>query len=220
MKNAIIILLIASIGCQSKTEEKATQIIVKSKEVKKSSSKKSIVFFGDSITAGYQLDLSEAFPAIIGEIIDSLKLDYEVINAGLSGETTASGESRVDWVLKNKIDIFVLELGANDGLRGIKTEETIKNLQSIIDKVKAKYPDVKIVLAGMQIPPNMGQDYTNNFRAVFPTLAEKNDLILIPFLLEFVAGNPEFNLDDGIHPNVEGHVMVANNIWNILKGLL
>lgn len=220
MKNVIAIILIALFGCQSKTEEKTTLAITESNEEEKASSKKSIVFFGDSITAGYRLDLSEAFPAIIGEIIDSLKLDYEVINAGLSGETTASGESRVDWVLKNKIDVFVLELGANDGLRGIKTEETIKNLQSIIDKVKAKYPDVKIVLAGMQIPPNMGQDYTNSFRAVFPTLAEKNRLTLIPFLLEFVAGNPEFNLDDGIHPNIEGHKMVADNVWKVLGEII
>jgi len=220
MKNVMVILLIVLISCQSKTEKKTTQVITKSKEEKKTGSKKSIVFFGDSITAGYRLDLSEAFPAIIGEIIDSLKLDYEVINAGLSGETTASGESRVDWVLKNKIDVFVLELGANDGLRGIKTEETIKNLQSIIDKVKAKYPEVKIILAGMQIPPNMGQDYTNNFREIFPTLAERNNLTLIPFLLEFVAGNPEFNLDDGIHPNVDGHVMVADNVWKVLENIL
>ena len=220
MKNISIIFLTLFLSCQSQPQNQLTEIETEPKSEKKASTKKSIVFFGDSITAGYRLDLSEAFPALIGEIIDSLDLDYDVINAGLSGETTASGESRVDWVLKNKIDVFVLELGANDGLRGIKTEETIKNLQSIIDKVKAKYPEVKIVLAGMQIPPNMGQDYTNDFREIFPDLAKKNDLTLIPFLLKFVAGNPEFNLDDGIHPNVEGHQMVAENVWKILNPML
>lgn len=220
MNKLIFVLSMLIVSCSTPTQKGAEEKTLEPKPENKVSTKKSIVFFGDSITAGYRLDLSEAFPAIIGEIIDSLKLDYDVINAGLSGETTASGDSRVDWVLKNKIDVFVLELGANDGLRGIKTEETIKNLQSIIDKVKTKYPEVIIVLAGMQIPPNMGQDYTNSFREIFPDLAEKNDLTLIPFLLEFVAGNPEFNLDDGIHPNVDGHRLVAENVWKTLSQLL
>ena len=208
-------------SCQSSTQQKETQNAQETlPESKKPSNKKSIVFFGDSITAGYQLDLSEAFPALIGEMIDSLGLDYKVVNAGLSGETTASGVTRIDWVLKNKTDIFVLELGANDGLRGIKTEETIKNLQLIIDKVRAKYPAAKIILAGMQIPPNLGVEYSNNFRELFPMLAKKNDITLIPFLLEFVAGNADFNLEDGIHPNVDGHKTVTENVWRVLKGVL
>ena len=184
------------------------------------SNKKVIVFFGNSITAGYRLDLSEAFPFLIGEFIDSLKLNYRVVNAGLSGETTSSGNSRVEWVLKNQVDIFVLELGSNDGLRGIKTEETRKNIKGIIDKVKNKYPEAKIVLAGMQIPPNMGQEYSDSFKHIFPELALEYKIPLIPFILEGVAGVPELNLDDGIHPTPEGHMILAKNIWDILSPML
>lgn len=181
---------------------------------------KTILFFGNSITAGYQLDLSEAFPALIQERLDSLDLDYRTVNAGLSGETTASGNSRVDWVMKNPMDIFVLELGANDGLRGISTEETRKNLESIITKVKEKYPDCQILLAGMMIPPNMGQDYTSSFQKIYPELATKYNIPLIPFLLEGVAGNPELNLEDGIHPTPEGHKILAENVWKHLVKML
>ena len=182
--------------------------------------KKTIVFFGNSLTAGYGLDISEAFPARIQELIDSLGLEYEVINAGLSGETTASGNSRIDWVLKNSVSVFVLELGANDGLRGIPTHETRKNLQEIIDKVIAKYPSARIVLAGMQVPPNMGEEYSNDFRSIFPEIAEKNEAAFIPFLLENVAGEPDLNLADGIHPTAYGHELVAQNVWSVLKEVL
>lgn len=179
-----------------------------------------MVFFGNSLTAGYGLDISEAFPARIQEFIDSLGYSYDVINAGLSGETTASGNSRIDWVLKNNIDVFVLELGANDGLRGIPTAETRKNLQEIIEKVTKKYPDSRIVLAGMQVPPNMGKDYSSDFRSIFPELAEKNNTELIPFLLQDVAGEPELNLDDGIHPTPYGHQIVAGTVWRVLRKVL
>ncbi|MES2731861.1 MAG: arylesterase [Bacteroidota bacterium] len=185
-----------------------------------SSDKKTIVFFGNSLTAGYGLELSQAFPALIQQRIDSLKLPYRVINAGLSGETTAGGKGRIDWLLKQKIDVFVLELGGNDGLRGIDTKSTRRNLQDMIDRVKAKYPDVKIILAGMQIPPNMGQQYTAEFRAIYRELAEKNQLILIPFLLEGVGGHPSLNLPDGIHPTAEGHKIVMENVWKVLEGTL
>ncbi len=181
---------------------------------------KNIVFFGNSLTAGYGLDPREAFPALIQNKLDSLGLKYNVINAGLSGETTSGGNSRVDWVLNQKPDVFVLELGANDGLRGIPLEETRANLQSIIDKVRKKNPEVKIVLAGMQIPPNMGPEYTAEFRTIFPDLAESNEIALIPFLLDGVAGNPELNQRDGIHPTAEGQVIVASNVWSILEPFL
>lgn len=181
---------------------------------------KTILFFGNSLTAGMGLDPEKAFPGIIQEKIDSLALQYRVINAGLSGETTASGENRIDWLMNQKVDIFVLELGANDGLRGIPLSETRQNLQAIIDAVKLKNPNTKIVLAGMQIPPNMGQDYTGEFRQIFPNLAEKNEAYLIPFLLENVAGNPELNQADGIHPTEEGQEIVAQNVWIILRPLL
>src|SRR5579863_2781592 len=140
------------------------------------SNKKNILFFGDSLTAGYGLDdpTDDAYPAVIQHKIDSLKLPYTVINAGVSGETTAGGLGRIDWVLKQKVSVFILELGANDGLRGIPVEESRMNLHAITDKVKAKYPDAKIILAGMQVPPSMGADYANSFKALFPQLAQKN----------------------------------------------
>jgi len=181
---------------------------------------KLILFFGNSLTAGMGLDSNDAFPAVIQRKIDSLGLPYHVVNAGLSGETTASGKNRLEWVMNQKVDVFVLELGANDGLRGVPLSETRKNLQAIIDFVKEKNASTKIVLAGMQIPPNMGDDYTSEFKRIFPELAEKNNLALIPFLLEDVAGIPELNQGDGIHPTEEGQKIVANNVWTVLKELL
>ncbi len=184
------------------------------------SSKKTILFFGNSLTAGYGLEMNEAFPALIQDKIDSLDLPYRVVNAGLSGETTASGNSRVEWVLQNEVDIFILELGGNDGLRGISTEETRKNLISIIEKVRQENPEVQIILAGMQIPPNMGEDYASKFRKVFPEVAEEKNTALIPFLLKDVGGMPELNQSDGIHPTAEGHKIVAETVWQVLKPLL
>ncbi|MEJ2006117.1 MAG: arylesterase, partial [Cyclobacteriaceae bacterium] len=142
-----------------------------------------ILFFGDSLTAGYGLSEEQAFPAIVERELEKNGGKYEVINAGLSAETSAGGNSRIDWVLRQPVDILVLELGANDGLRGLPLSQTRQNLQSIIDKTRSKYPDVQIVIAGMEVPPNLGQEYTSEFRKIFPELAEKNDAILIPFLL-------------------------------------
>ena len=182
--------------------------------------KKSIVFFGNSLTAGYGLSPEQAFPALIQQKIDSLGLPYLAINAGLSGETSSGGLTRIDWILQQPMDIFILELGANDGLRGIPLAQTKKNLQDIIDKVKAKYPEAKLIFAGMQIPPNMGQTYSTEFRDMFGELAEKNSMALIPFLLEGVGGEPELNQEDGIHPTAEGHRIVAENVWKELEKLL
>lgn len=181
---------------------------------------KTILFFGDSLTAGYGLSTEEAFPAQVEKIINEKEKRCKVINAGLSGETSAGGLSRIDWILRQPIDIFVLELGANDGLRGLPLEQTEKNLQAIIDKVRAKYPSVKIVLAGMLVPPNMGKEYSTQFQTIYPTLAKKNKATLIPFLLEGVAGNEKLNLPDGIHPNPEGHRIVAATLTKSLKPLL
>ena len=182
---------------------------------------KTILFFGNSLTAGYGLDdPSQSFSGLIQKKIDSLGLDYKVVNAGVSGETTSGGNSRIDWVLKNPLDVFVLELGGNDGLRGIPVTETKKNLQSIIDKVKLKYPDAKLVLAGMQMPPSMGNQYTTAFRKLYKELADQNNIKLIPFLLEGVGGEVKLNQKDGIHPTAEGHKIVAGNVWKIIKGIL
>lgn len=182
--------------------------------------KKNIIFFGNSLTAGYGLEPTQAFPALIQRKIDSLGLPYQVVNAGLSGETTAGGKNRIDWILKQPVDIFVLELGGNDGLRGIPISETRANLQEIIDRVRAKNPEVKIVLAGMQVPPNMGRRYAQEFQQLFRDLAQKNNTALIPFLLEGVGGIPELNLPDGIHPTAQGHEIVAENVWSVLKTVL
>lgn len=177
---------------------------------------KIIVFYGNSLTAGYGLDTEEAFPALIQDKLDSLELNYTVVNSGLSGETTTGGKNRLDWVLNQKIDVFVLELGANDGLRGIPLSETRANLQDIIEAVKKKNPEAEIILAGMQIPPNMGKAYTTEFRSIFPDLAKKNNTLLIPFLLDGVAGIPALNQGDGIHPTSEGQKIVAENVWEVL----
>jgi acyl-CoA thioesterase-1 len=181
---------------------------------------KTILFFGNSLTAGLGVEPEEAFPAIIENKIDSLKLPYTVINAGLSGETTAAGKARINWLLKQRVDVFVLELGANDGLRGIPVSETSKNLQSIVDQVKGKYPAVKLVMTGMEVPPNMGGKYASEFRIIFKQIAEKNNMFLVPFLLDKVGGVPDLNQPDGIHPTPEGHKILAENVWVVLKDVL
>ena len=208
---------IFSVSCrENKTDKPKQQQEEEQKEVKKN---KSMIFFGDSLTAGYGLDEpSLAFPGLIQAKLDSANLGYQVVNAGVSGETSSGGVERIDWILTKPVDVFILELGANDGLRGIPIEATTKNLQAIIDKVKAKNDKAKIILAGMQVPPNMGQRYSSGFRAMFSELATKNNIELIPFLLEGVGGESKLNQADGIHPTVEGHKIVAENVWpHILK---
>jgi len=185
-----------------------------------STTPKTILFFGDSLTAGYGSSPEEAFPALIEKQFNKSETKVRIVNAGISGETSAGGLGRIDWVLRQPIDIFVLELGANDGLRGLPVDATRKNLQSIIDKVKAKYPKAKIVLTGMMVPPNMGKDYADNFKNLFPELAKKNNTILMPFLLDGVAGNPKLNIGDGIHPNPQGHKIIAGNLFPILEKLI
>lgn len=220
----IIFLTLLFIGCGQSKESKQKSGNDRKEEsaesVKSKEDEKVILFYGNSITAGYQLDMDQAFPALIQKRIDSLGLNYQTINAGLSGETSAGGKSRIDWVLRTVPDIFFLELGANDGLRGLPLEETYKNLQDIIDAVEKENPEVKIIIAGMMVPPNLGEDYTSEFKNLFPKLSKENDAIYIPFLLEGVAGNPELNLGDGIHPTPEGHKIVAETAWKYLQPLL
>ena len=185
-----------------------------------SSVRRGILFFGDSLTAGYGVEREEANPALIQARIDSLGWNFEVFNAGLGGETSAGGLRRIDWLLRRPIEVFVLELGANDGLRGIDLKDTRANLQQIIDRVKAKNPAVALVVAGMQMPPNLGPEYTEEFRRLFTELAKKNDAALIPFLLEGVADKPLLNLPDGNHPTAEGHRIVAATVWTTLGPVL
>ena len=184
------------------------------------SKKQLVLFYGNDLTAGYGVEPAQAFPALVGQKIDSTGLNYTVVNAGLSGETTAGGKSRISWVMRQPVAVFVLELGGNDGLRGLPLSATRQNLQAIIDTVRKKSPDATIVLAGMQIPPNMGTSYTKEFRELFKELADKNKAVLIPFLLENVGGIPKLNQSDGIHPTPEGHKIVANTVWKVLRPLL
>jgi acyl-CoA thioesterase-1 len=181
-----------------------------------------IVLFGDSLTAGYGLadPGAESYPALLQQKIAAAGLDWRVVNAGLSGETTAAGVRRVDWILRQPVGLFVLALGANDGLRGIDPAVTQANLQAILDRVRAKYPAARIVVAGMQMPPSLGEDFTRRFQAIFPAVASKNDATLLPFLLERVGGEPELNQADRIHPNAAGHAIVAETVWKTLRPLL
>lgn len=181
---------------------------------------KTILFFGNSLTAGYGIGQANAFPALIQQKLHEAGQDYEVINAGMSGETSAGGKYRIHNWLKRKMDIFVLELGANDGLRGIPVRETSQNLQEIIDVVKKHHPEAKIVLAGMEIPAIFPGRYAAEFRVLFRELALKNNLTFIPFLLEGVVGVPHLNLPDHFHPNTEGHKMIAKHVWPFLKEVL
>lgn len=182
---------------------------------------KTLLFFGDSLTAGYGIDPHDAYPALIQQRLDEAQPGkWRVVNAGLSGETTAGGLRRIDWILRQPVDVFVLELGGNDGLRGTPSGVTETNLQLMIERIRAKNPQILIVLTGLQIPTNMGTDYSTAFAEIFPRLAEKNQIPLIPFLLEGVGGVPELNLPDGIHPTVEGHRLVADTVWQTLAPLL
>jgi acyl-CoA thioesterase-1 len=219
-KNLILLLFISSMGlisCNSEKKELAND----QKEVTDSSTvqadQKIILFFGNSLTAGYGIDQEDAFAGLTQLRVDSLGLDFKVINGGLSGETTAGGLSRLDWFLEDQPEIFILELGGNDGLRGIAITETKSNLLAMVDKVRAKFPETKIILAGMQIPPNMGQEYSNEFKEIYPAVAKEKNVILIPFLLENVGGIPELNLPDGIHPTEEGHKIVLETIWPYIQ---
>lgn len=222
MKSITVLLLVFSmlfIQCQNNTEQTTT---AQNSPTMTTETRKNIIFFGNSLTAGFGLDdVSKGFVQLIQARIDSLSLPYRCINAGLSGETTAGGKERVDWVIgQQPVDIFILELGGNDALRGIQPQDGSQNLQAIIDKVKAKNPSVKIILAGMEAPRNMGTTYTKAFREIYPTLAKKNNTVLIPFVLEGVGGVAELNQKDGIHPTEAGNAIIAETIWRTLKPIL
>jgi acyl-CoA thioesterase-1 len=216
-----IVLTLTVAGCGSKSKPNDTAPQTDTTKAATASSTKTILVFGDSLTAGYGLDdPSEAYPSVLQTKIDSAKLPYTIVNGGLSGETSAGGKNRIDWLLKQHVDVFVLELGANDGLRGVPVEETEQNLQTIIDRVKAKYPKAKLVMLGMQVPPNMGVDYANDFKNMFPKLATKNSMALVPFLLQGVGGVRSLNQKDGIHPTAAGAKILADNVWQVIKGIL
>jgi acyl-CoA thioesterase I len=216
----IFIFTLFSCKNENKAVEKAQNNVVATPTINPPSAKKSIVFFGNSLTAAYGLAPEQGFTAIIQRRIDSLKLDFQVSNAGVSGNTTADGKSRIDWVLQQPVDIFVLELGGNDALRGLPVADAKVNLQFMIDRIKIKYPSAKIMLAGMQAPPNLGAKYASDFAKMYPDLAKTNNCALIPFLLENVGGEIDLNQKDGIHPTAIGQKIVAENVWRVLEKTL
>jgi acyl-CoA thioesterase-1 len=177
-----------------------------------------ILFLGDSLTEGYRLAKEEAYPALIEKKLKKEHEDIKVINGGVSGATSASGMKRLDWYLKAKPDIMVLALGANDGLRGLKVKDTEKNLSSVIEKAHNR--GIKVILAGMKMPTNYGEPYRSHFEEMFPKLAKKYKIKLIPFLLEDVAIKKELNLSDGIHPNAKGHEVMARTVLKVLESEL
>lgn len=179
-----------------------------------------VLFIGTSLTAGYGLDPDDAYPARIQEKIDSVGLPYQVINAGVSGETSAGALRRLEWLLRQPFDVLVLETGANDMLRGTDPDSTAANIQAIIDRVRAERPDARIVLAGMMALPNLGAEYVREFQSIYPEIADRNDIPLVPFLLEGVAGDATLNQRDGIHPTAEGQRRIADNAWPILEPVL
>ncbi|HEX3988630.1 MAG TPA: arylesterase [Verrucomicrobiae bacterium] len=182
--------------------------------------RKTVVVLGDSLAAGLGVEAGQAYPALLQEKINSAGLPFKIVDAGVSGDTTADGLSRLNWLLQRKIDVLIVELGGNDGLRGIPIPTIQSNLQAIVERARARYPDIKIVIAGMRMPANMGPDYVEAFAKVFLDVATKNHAALVPFLLEGVGGDPRLNQADGIHPTAEGHKIVAENVWKTLKPIL
>jgi acyl-CoA thioesterase-1 len=181
---------------------------------------KTVVFLGDSLSAGYGVKSGQTFPALIAEKIRALNLPYQVENAGVSGDTTAGGLRRIDWLLQRRIDVLVIALGGNDGLRGLPVNAIKANLRTIIEKTRAKYPEAKIIIAGMQMPPNLGADYGASFQQAFGEVARAHNVTLIPFLLEGVGGLREFNQPDLIHPTAAGHRLIAEVVWRTLEPIL
>lgn len=205
MKRILFILIIIAVSLMAQETKKE---------------KKRILFLGNSITAGFGLSEEQAYPNLIQGKIDSLKLNYSCQNAGLSGETTSGGLRRLDWLLKQKIDILVIALGGNDGLRGIPPKLSKENLEKIVDQARQKYADIKIIIAGMEAPPNMGKDFTSRFKGIFIKVSSEKKTAFLPFLLEGVGGYKELNQADQMHPNSKGQKIVAENIWIVLRNML
>ena len=217
------VLLVFGIACapsDSRETDRVRSSGADTAEIAAVDERDAIVFLGTSLTAGLGLPEGQAFPALIQDTLDAQGIPYHVVNAGVSGETSAGGLRHIDWLLRQPVAVLVVELGANDGLRGLDVAAMHSNLQAIIDRTKAAHSDVRIVLLGMQAPPNLGNEYTSAFRDVYTELAEANDAALVPFLLEGVGGVPELNQADGIHPTARGHELLAANVWHVLEGVV
>jgi len=222
-RSAVVLALLVLSACRRAPTPESAPVPDTTGSAGKSSAADSrpvILFLGDSLTAGYGLDPDEAFPALIQRRLDEAGLRFRVVNAGVSGETSAGALRRLDWLLKQPVAVLVLETGANDSLRGQDPETTRQNIQAVLDRVRSQSPPPKVVLVGMEALPNYGESYRRRFRALYPELAKKNETALVPFLLEGVAGIPALNLADGVHPNAEGHKLVADTVWKTLRPLL
>lgn len=180
----------------------------------------SVVFLGTSLTAGLGLEPDQAYPALVQQKIDSAGLGFRVVNAGVSGETSAGARRRIDWLLREPVAVLVLETGANDGLRGLPPDSLRANIQAVLDRAKAVSPSPRLVLLGMRVPPNYGRAYTERFQAVYPQLARENGAALVPFLLDRVGGVAQLNQADGIHPTAEGQRVIAETVWKVLEPVL
>ena len=202
-----------AIGCERAKDEVAST-------PDSSSVRKSVLFLGTSLTAGYGIDPDQAYPALIQGKIDSSGLPYRVINAGVSGETSAGALRRVDWLLQQPVAVLVVETGANDGLRGLPTDSLESNLRAILKRAKELQPSVKLVLIGMRIPPNYGRTYSQSFEAIYPELAQEFGATLVPFLLEGVGGVSSLNQPDGVHPTAQGQRRMAETVWRVLEPVL
>lgn len=218
--SCIALLLFLGCGFQNKEKEMTGDQTEEATAVAPETSRKTIVFFGNSLTAGFGLPQDQAYPALIQQKIDSLGWPFQVVNAGVSGDTSEGGLSRLEWTLQQPVAIFVLELGANDGLRGVDLKETRTNLDSIIGMVHRKDSTLPVILAGMKIPPNFGVEYASGFESIFKDLGTEDHVHLVPFLLKDVAGKRDLNLPDGIHPNAAGHKILARNVWKVLRPVL
>ena len=220
---SVVLLLVAAVaaGCSRSPRgdaERAPAVEASSDAAPQSDARPRIVFLGDSLTAGYGLAKEQSIPSLIQKRLDDAGYDVEVMNHGVSGDTSAGGVSRLDWALSGDVRILVLELGANDGLRGVPVETMKENLSQIIERTKER--GVTVLLTGMEAPPNHGPIYTLQFRKAFRDLADDHDVAFVPFFLEGVAGNPALNISDGIHPNPEGAAIVERTIWKGLEPLL
>lgn len=218
---AIPILLVPFIfGCAAEERKSTGGADTAAPAAESTSNRKTVLFLGTSLTAAYGLEPEQGYPAGIQARIDSAGLPYEVVNAGNSGETSAGARSRIRWLLEQPFDVLVLETGANDMLRASSVDALRANLQGIIDTVRARRPDAAIVLVGMLAAPNLGPEYGGRFNAVYPELARRNRLPLVPFLLEGVGGRRELNIEDGVHPNEAGYRIIAGTVWKTLEPVL
>jgi acyl-CoA thioesterase I len=206
-------LIAVAIGCEQARDEVAST-------PDSAPVRKSVLFLGTSLTAGYGIDPDQAYPALIQRKIDSSGLPYRVINAGVSGETSAGAIRRVDWLLQQRLAVLVVETGANDGLRGLSTDSLRSNIRAILKRAKELQPSVKLVLIGMRIPPNYGRAYSQSFEAIYPELARETGATLVPFLLEGVGGISSLNQPDGVHPTAQGQRKMAETVWRVLEPVL